>query len=119
MSDSIYASATEQAEAIRNRWLSSEELVIAHLQRIEEVNPKINAVVALAAERALAQARAADAALARGEVVGPLQGVPMTIKDSLDTAGVISTGGTKGRAAFVPAHDATVDGRGQDVCRAL
>src|SRR6266567_7812846 len=57
------------------------------------------------------QARAADAALARGQLLGPLHGVPMTIKDSLDTAGVITTGGTQGRATFVPEQDATVVAR--------
>ena len=80
----------------------------AFLDRIEAVNPQLNAVVQLAAEEALARAREADSALARGETWGALHGVPMTIKDSLDTAGVISTGGTKGRASFVPDKDATV-----------
>ncbi|MBL8510143.1 MAG: hypothetical protein JNM52_00735 [Betaproteobacteria bacterium] len=100
-----YASATALAKAIHNKVISSEEVVNAHLQRIEAVNLRLNAVVQIAAEQALSQARAADAALARGDVCGPLHGVPMTIKDCLDTAGVISTGGTLGRAAFVPAHD--------------
>jgi amidase len=68
-------------------------------------------VVQLVADSARAQARAADAALARGTIYGPLHGVPMTIKDNLDTAGVISTGGTRGRATFVPARDATVVAR--------
>src|SRR5262249_11954752 len=78
-----------------------------YLQRVEEVNPALNAVVQLCAEAAQAEARAADAALARGQMTGPLHGVPMTIKDSLDTTGVSTTGGTTRRAASVPAHDAT------------
>jgi amidase len=106
-----YASAAALARAIRNKEVSSEDVVKAHLQRIEVVNPRLNAVVQIAAEEALAQARAADTALAKGAVRGPLHGVPMTIKDCLDTAGVISTGGTTGRAAFVPAHDATAVAR--------
>lgn len=107
----IYSSATGLARAIRTKEISSEELVKAYLQRITEVNPKLNAVVQLAENAALAQARAADRALARGNITWPLHGVPMTIKDSIDTAGVISTGGTRGRASFVPAEDATVVAR--------
>ncbi len=86
-------------------------MVQAHLARIEAVNPKLNAVVQVTAESALATARAADAALARGELKGPLHGVPFTIKDSLDTAGVISTAGTHGRRNYVPSQDATVVAR--------
>ncbi|MFX0199042.1 MAG: amidase, partial [Candidatus Hodarchaeota archaeon] len=96
---------------MRNKEVSSEEVVKAHLERIEEVNPKLNAVVLLTAESALHQAREADAALARGEIKGPLHGVPVTIKDNIETAGVVSTSGTKGRSSFVPAHDATVAAR--------
>ncbi|MCH8088566.1 MAG: amidase [Chloroflexi bacterium] len=110
----IYASATALAQAIRHKEVSSTEVVEAHLRRIEEVNPRLNAVVLLTGDRALAEAREADAALARGEVKGPLHGVPMTIKDALDTEGVISTGGTLGRAAFVPKEDATVVKRLRD-----
>ena len=109
-SDLSYSSARAFADAIRAKQISSEEAVEACLARIEAVNPKINGVVKIA-EGALARARKADAALARGEVEGPLHGVPMTIKDSLDTAGVVTTGGTKGRAAFVPKADATVVAR--------
>ena len=106
-----YTSTEALADAIRTKRVSSEEVVKAHLDRIEEVNPKLNAVVQLVADRALQEAREADAALAKGELKGPLHGVPMTIKDSFDTEGVISTGGTKGRAEFVPKKDATVVAR--------
>ncbi|MGB7591847.1 MAG: amidase [Terriglobia bacterium] len=104
----IFASATEQAKAIRDRQISSEELVRACIKRIEEVNPKLNAVVQLPAETALGQAREADKALAKGEIRGPLHGVPFTLKDAIETEGVISTGGTQGRASYVPKEDATV-----------
>ncbi len=107
----IYASATTLAHAIRTKSLSSEEIVAAHLDRIARINPQLNAIVELDAAAARAQARASDNALARGERCGPLHGVPMTIKDNLDTAGMISTGGTTGRAAFIPARDATVVAR--------
>ena len=111
MDELIYASAVTIARNIRDKKVSAAEVVDAHLQRIDEVNPTLNAVVQSAADRARAEAREADAALARGEVKGPLHGVPMTIKDSLDSEGVISTGGTKGRASFVPDADSTVVAR--------
>ncbi len=111
MDELIYASATALAKAIRTKEVCSLEVVDAYLRRIEAVNPQLNAVVQVGANAARDQARAADAALARGEVKGPLHGVPVTIKDSLDTAGVISTGGTTGRRSFVPAQDATVVAR--------
>ena len=104
----IFASATEQAKAIREKQISSEELVRACIKRIEEVNPKLNAVVQLPAETALEQAREADKALAKGEIRGPLHGVPFTLKDAIETEGVICTGGTLGRASYVPKEDATV-----------
>ena len=91
--------------------MSAVEIAEAHLRRIDEVNPKLNAVVQLASERAMDEARAADAALARGESLGPLHGVPITIKDSHDTEGIVSTGGTMGRKDFVPEADATAVAR--------
>lgn len=90
----MFESATVQAQLIRDKKLSSEELVAAHLKRIDQINPKINAVVALAGN-ALEQARLADKALASGNLLGPLHGVPMTIKDCFDTEGVVSTWGTR------------------------
>lgn len=111
MDEIIYWSAKELAEAIRAKKLSSLEVVDAHSRRIAEVNPKLNAVVQLTAETAQAQARQADAALARGEVKGPLHGVPLTVKDSLCTAHVITTTGTPGIAHYVPVQDTTVVAR--------
>ncbi|MBN9386787.1 MAG: amidase [Chloroflexi bacterium] len=107
MSELIFASATALARMVREREISSEELVKAFLARIETANPKINAVVQLRAEQALAEARESDAALAKGDLKGPLHGLPITVKDSLETAGVISTSGTLTRANFVPDQDAT------------
>ena len=111
MSNIIYASAKSMAQAVRDKEVSAVELVEAHLGRIEEVNPALNAVVQLAAERARAEAVEADAALARGESKGALHGVPFTLKDSIDTEGIITTGGTLGRKDFVPDADATVTAR--------
>ena len=111
MGNIIYASAKSMAQAVRDKEVSAVELVEAHLGRIEEVNPALNAVVQLAAERARAVAVEADAALARGESKGALHGVPFTLKDSIDTEGIITTGGTLGRKDFVPDADATVTAR--------
>ena len=80
MDEIIYASAKSIAQAIRDKRVSAAEAVEAHLARIERVNPALNAVVRLASERARAEAAAADAAIARGEDVGALHGVPFTLK---------------------------------------
>ncbi len=103
----MFQSAASQAQQIRNKQLSSEELVELYLRRIEQINPKINAVVAIA-DDAMEQARLADNALAKGKYKGQLHGVPMTIKDCFDTAGVVSTWGTLGRRNFIPDEDAAV-----------
>jgi Asp-tRNA(Asn)/Glu-tRNA(Gln) amidotransferase A subunit family amidase len=109
VNDSVRWSATKIAEVIRSGELSCEAIIQEHIARIEEANPKLNAVVQLCLERGLEEARAADQALAHGEVRGLLHGVPITIKDNLDTAGIISTGGTKGRKGFVPKYDALLE----------
>ena len=111
MADIIYSSAKSIAQSIQDRDVSAVEVVQVHLDRIEEVNDRLNAVVRLCADRALEEAREADAALARGESKGPLHGVPMTLKDSLDTEGVVTTGATLGRRTFVPERDSTVAAR--------
>lgn len=111
MNQLICGSATGLAKAIRTKKVSSREVVDAYLKRIEEVNPKLNAVIQLTAETAYEQAFKADEASACGNIPGPLHGVPITLKDSFDSAGIISTGGTMGRKAFVPSRDATVMAR--------
>lgn len=107
----IHWSATKLAKAMREKKLSSEEVVRAYICRIEAVNRKIKAVIQLAAERALAEAREADAGLARNEVKGPLHGVPMTIKDFFETAGVITASGSLFHQNYVPTEDATLVAR--------
>ena len=109
-----FYSTRQMADAVASGELSSVALVEACLERIDEVNPVLNAVVQLDRDGALAQARAADSARARGQALGPLHGVPMTIKDSFDTAGMITTYGTNGRRGFVPETDATVVRRLRD-----
>jgi amidase len=105
-----HRSATWLAGAIRSGEISSIDIVDACLERIEAVNPALNAVVRVAGD-ARERAMQADRDLAVGTVRGPLHGVPFTIKDSLDTAGVVTTAGTVGWRDRVPARDATVVAR--------
>ncbi len=111
MRELLSKSAMSIAELIRTKEVSAREVVQIHLEQIDKVNPTLNAVVQLAADRAIREAIQADKILENGSNLGPLHGVPMTIKDSLDTEGVISTGGTKGRQGYLPASDATVVSR--------
>ncbi len=104
-------SATRLASLLRKREISALEAVDAYIARQLAVNDRLNAVVTNCYDRARAEAKALDAKAAKGEFAGALHGVPMTIKDSLDTAGVISTGATVGRQQFVPEKDAPVVAR--------
>ncbi|MFG1924900.1 amidase [Cryptosporangium sp. NPDC048952] len=93
--DELWAlDATELADRLRRRDVSAREVVTAHLDRIERVNPTINAIVTLDAEGALAAAAAADDALANGALTGPLHGLPIAFKDTHDTAGMRTTYGS-------------------------
>jgi amidase len=103
-------SATRLAGMIRARDVSSLEVVDAHLRRIDEVNPGLNAVVQIAAD-ARDRARAADEVTAAGGEVASLHGVPFTVKDWIETEGLICAAGFAERAAFVPKRDATVVAR--------
>jgi amidase len=105
VSDIAFQPAHALAEAIRRREVSSRELLEHYLARVERLNPPLNAVVALDADAARLAADAADAALARGDGVGPLHGVPMTIKDCYDTAGMRTTCGVE-EWDCVPERDA-------------
>ncbi|MES2825293.1 MAG: amidase [Pseudomonadota bacterium] len=109
--DLLSKSVVEIAKMIGDKTVTATDVVKACYARIDEINPKINAVVTLCRERALAEAAIADAMLAEGKSLGPLHGVPFTVKDSFDTAGVLSTGGTLGRKSYVPGKDATVVAR--------
>ena len=101
-----YASATVVAKAIQQKQVSSVELTTLMLDRIEKLNPKINAIVTVTADAALQRAKEADAALAKGEIWGPLHGVPCTIKDTFETAGVRTTAGAPFLTNYVPKQDA-------------
>jgi amidase len=104
--DLCFQTATELARRIRAREISVTEVVQAHLARIERVNPKVNAIVTLTAERALAEARSKDAALARGEAAGPLFGLPVAHKDLVPTKGIRTTFGSLIYHDHVPEQDA-------------
>jgi len=102
--------ATELARLIRTGEVSPVEVITAHLYRVADVNPRINALVQVAPD-ARDRARAAEAAVARGDELGPLHGVPFTVKDNMETAGVATTLGVPERAGVVPRHDATAVAR--------
>jgi Asp-tRNA(Asn)/Glu-tRNA(Gln) amidotransferase A subunit family amidase len=111
MDELTFLSATKMAERIRHRKMSPVELVGAHLEQIERLNPRLNAIISLDRVRAQAEARAAEAAVMRGDSVGPLHGVPVTIKSSIDVAGLRAECGSKLRAGYVATRDAPLVGR--------
>jgi len=110
-SDIVSLTASEMARKIREKELSSVEVVEAHLSQIYQFNPQINAIVTLDAEGALQRAREADQALASGQLWGPLHGVPFTIKDHIATKSMRTTSGFGPLKDVVPDYDATVVAR--------
>ena len=104
--DLCFLSATELTRLIRTREVSCEEVMRAHLEQIERVNPMVNAVVTLLPERALEGARMADGTIASGQPVGPLHGLPVAHKDLLVTKGIRTTFGSPIYRDFVPDTDA-------------
>jgi len=102
----FYQDATRLAELIRNREISPVEVVQAHLDRIQVVDPKVNAIITVA-DDALRAAKAAEASVLAGYELGPLHGVPFTVKDSIDTAGVLTQRGSPIFKGRVPDADAT------------
>ncbi len=111
MSDLLRTPVRELAELITTRKLSSKQLTRTYLDQIEVVNPGLNALVHLDAEMAMKQAERNDIALGGGETPGRLFGIPMTIKDSLNTYDMLTTWGTEGRKNTRPGKDATVVAR--------
>ena len=106
MSDIAFLSGLQLAARLQQRDFSALELLDHYLERIERYNPALNAVIELDVERARTRARAADSALARGEHWGPLHGVPMTIKESFDVAGLHTTRGNPEFKDHIAAQDA-------------
>ncbi len=109
-----YLDAATLAALIRAKQVSPREVVQTHLDRISAVNPMINAIVTLMADDALKAADAAELAVMNGEPLGPLHGVPFTIKDVIDTVGVVTQRGSKLFTGHVPDTDATVVRRFKD-----
>jgi len=103
--------ATELSALLRSREISARELLDAHLDRIDRLNPAVNAVVTLDADGARAAADAADAALAAGDPVGPLHGLPVAHKDTHATGGMRTTWGSPLHADTVPMRDELVVAR--------
>jgi amidase len=112
LAQALATATARQLEAeLRAKRVSSRELLDAYLTRIDQLNPPINAVVTIDRERGYAAAARADDAATRGEWLGPLHGLPITIKDAIEVAGVRSTGGATELAQHVPAQDAPSVGR--------
>ena len=108
-SDICYMTATEMAQQIRTKKMSCREVMQAHLNRIDRINPIVNAIVTqIQAEQTLTAADEADRALNRGEVMGPLHGLPIAHKDLVPTKGLRTTWGSPIFKNFVPDHDALI-----------
>jgi len=103
-----FLTAAEMAGLIRRGELSAREVMAAHLQQIERVNPKVNAIVTLLAEQAAENARKADEAQARGAALGPLHGLPVVHKDLFETAGIRTTFGSPIFKDNVPQRNAII-----------
>jgi Asp-tRNA(Asn)/Glu-tRNA(Gln) amidotransferase A subunit family amidase len=106
-----FVSAGTMAEQVRQKKMSPVELVAAHFTRIAELNPRLNAFVALDEERARRDAGLLEAEARRGDLRGPLHGVPISIKSSLDTAGLPCESGTRLRAGNIATRDAVLVAR--------
>jgi aspartyl-tRNA(Asn)/glutamyl-tRNA(Gln) amidotransferase subunit A len=102
------ATITELAPRLRRKEISPVELTRDCLNRIEKLNPSLNAFITVTAESALEEARAAEAEIARGEWRGPLHGIPISVKDLIDTAGVRTTAASALHQNRVPQEDAEV-----------
>src|SRR5882762_6036558 len=111
MNDLNFLPAVSMAEQIRQKKISPIELLKAHLERIERLNPSLNAFVHFDADRACRDARAAEVAVMSGKALGPLHGVPLSIKSSINVAGLRCEAGTRLRAGFVAAEDAPLVAR--------
>ncbi|MGF1602544.1 MAG: amidase [Thermosynechococcaceae cyanobacterium] len=107
----VFRSACDLAAMICDRTLSSTELLNAYLAQIEKYNPRLHAICTLDEENARTRAKQADAALAKGENWGPLHGIPITLKDIFETAGLKTTAGYIPLKNYVPRQDATVVAR--------
>ena len=106
--DIPFLSASDLSRLIQAKEVSPVEVTEAYLQRIERINPMVNAYITVMAEEALESAKKAEADIARGAYLGPMHGVPVAMKDQLWTKGVLTTNGSTVLGNFVPDEDATV-----------
>src|SRR3977135_2409454 len=106
MSDLNFLSAVSMAEQVHRKKISPVERVEAHLQQIERLNPSLNAFVHMDTDRPRRDARGAESAVMSGKTLGPLHGVPVSIKSSINVAGLRCEAGTRLRAGFVAGEDA-------------
>lgn len=107
----VFATASQLAQMIRDKEVSAVEILNAYLEQIEKHNHKINAIATLDKEKTIKRAIEADEALAKGENWGALHGVPITLKDTFETAGLLTTAGYKPLKNHIPTQDATVVAR--------
>ncbi|WP_186037696.1 amidase [Burkholderia gladioli] len=110
-SDLLYQDAVTLASLIRTKQVSPVEIMQAHLDRVEAVNPKVNAITTLLADQAMQSAKAAERAVENGSELGAFHGVPFTIKDSIDLANVVTQAGSRLLSRNVPHGDATTVAR--------
>src|SRR5437879_95865 len=111
MSDLNFLAAVSMAEQVRKKKISPLEIVDAHLAQIEKLNPRLNAFVHVDADRARRSAQNAETAVMQGKALGPLHGVPISIKSSISVAGLRCESGTRLRAGVVPLQDAPLVAR--------
>ena len=111
MNDLTFLSAVEMARQIREKKISPVELADAHLDKIQLLNPRLNAYVHVDPERVRSEARAAEVSLANNATLGPLHGVPISIKSSLDVSGMKCESGTRLRAGYIAKGDAPLVAR--------
>src|SRR5215472_14201858 len=110
-SELVLKSAAELAPLLKSRKVSPVELVRACLDRIDAVNPKVNAFITITADQALKQARRAEREIATGRYRGPLHGVPYAPKDLFATKGILTTNGSKTTSNWTPDYESTVTAR--------
>ena len=112
-------SLEEASKLVADKEISPVELTRRALDRIDRLEPELNAFITVTAEQALAQARAAEKAITSGATRSPLDGIPIAYKDVFDTRGVLTTAGSKVWAERIPDADATVvaDWPGRELCR--
>ena len=106
--DLVYLSITDASKLLESRALSPLELTRAHLARIDKLDSRLGTFLTVCADRAIAEASTAEAAILRGDRRGPLHGIPYGLKDVYDTAGIVTTGNSPAYRSRIPAKDATV-----------